>query len=78
MRDEIQTDSKTDIPITIRSNQTIDRKKAEARAEKELAARKREDARRAKDEVKSFFVDYKKIIVVSLGKNQAKRRGEHG
>ena len=36
----------------IRSNQTIERKKAEARAERELAARKREDARRAKDEVK--------------------------
>ena len=34
-----------------RSNETINRKKAEAHAERELAVRKREDARRAKDEV---------------------------
>ena len=62
-----------------RSNQTIERKKAEACAERELAARKREDARRAKDEVshKIFDVD-KKLIFLNLGKNQAERRGEHG
>lgn len=37
--------------FVFRSNQTIERKKAEARAEWELAQRKKEDARRAKDEV---------------------------
>ena len=61
MRDEIQTDSKTNIPTPIRSNQTIERKKAEARAEKELAARKREDAKRAKDEVYSDSLMRKRI-----------------
>lgn len=41
----------------VRSKQTIDRKKNEARAERELAARKREEAKRAKDEVKSDNFD---------------------
>ena len=41
----------------IRSNQTIERKKAEACAERELAARKREDARVAKDEVSNKIFD---------------------
>ena len=49
---EIPTENKTNTPFPLRSNQSIERKKAEARAERELAARKREDARRAKDEVK--------------------------
>ena len=63
----------------IRSNQTIERKKAEARAERELAARKREDARRAKDEVSNTIFDQdKELIFLNLGKNQAERRREHG
>ena len=41
------------IILNNRSNQTIECKKAKARAERELAARKRDDARKAKDEVKS-------------------------
>ena len=52
IRDEIQTENRIKITFYNRSNQTIERKKAEARAERELAARKREDAKRAKDEVK--------------------------
>ena len=47
----------------IRSNQTIERKKAEARAERELAARKREDARRAKDEVCNKIFDEDKDLI---------------
>ena len=47
----------TNTTFPLRSNQTIERKKAEARAERELAARKREDAKRAKDEVNFFNFD---------------------
>ena len=50
--------------MDLKCNETIERKKAEARAERELAARKREDARRAKDEVKSnIFIDEKNIFL---------------
>ena len=79
IKDEIQIENKANTTFPIRSNQTIERKKAEARAERELAARKKEDARRAKDEVKSeIFDEDKKIIFINLGKNQAERRGKHG
>ena len=40
----------------IRSSATIERKRAEARAERELAARKRDDARKAKNEVKILLL----------------------
>ena len=40
----------------IRSRETIERKKAEARAERELAARKRDDARKAKNEVEILLI----------------------
>ena len=78
-KDEIPTENKTNTPFPFRSNQTIERKKAEACAERELAARKREDARRAKDEVKydNYHDERIKISMIS-GKHQAERRGEHG
>ena len=40
----------------IRSRETIERKKAEARAERELAERKRDDARKARNEVKILLL----------------------
>ena len=40
----------------IRSSATIERKRAEARAERELAARKRDDARKAKNEVETLLI----------------------
>ena len=40
----------------IRSRETIERKKAEARAERELAERKRDDARQARNEVKILLL----------------------
>ena len=41
-----------DSQIVIRSTQTIERKRAEARAERELARRKRQEAQRARDEAR--------------------------
>ena len=41
-----------------RSSQTIERKRAEARAERELAASKRQEAQRAREEVPGFSLNY--------------------
>ena len=66
------------LKLFFRSKETIDRKKAEARAEKDLAARKREQARRAKDDVIiDIFKDALKCIKIA-GKEEAERRGNDG
>ena len=44
-----------------------------------LERQKREDARRAKDEVSNtIFDEDKELIFLNLGKNQTERRREHG